>query len=190
MKAVDLSGGPWGRRKWLVVATAAAAVLVLAGIILIGGCGGNEEQGTAGSQLDDEASDSVTVSTVSGAGDNVLPGYTEEQCIDEMTARYGDEETARQVCDAIRSDYGDSSLDFETILQDTEARLGVAPLPGAPAPAGPAGQPGGNQPGGSQPDGSRPGGSQLPGPPPQDPPPGDGGGWDSGGIEIIVPPAP
>lgn len=181
MKAVILGGG----RRW-PAATGAAVVVLLTVTLFMGGCGGNDD--SSGSQIDDQAGDTAgndqagtAVSDANGAGGNVLPGYTESQCMAEMTARYGNADTARRVCEAVRADYGGSPQpqQLANVLPAVETKLGATPVPGAPASSG-GSQDGGTPGGGGTSDGSgngSGGGSE-------------GSPWDSGGIEITVPPAP
>ena len=178
MKAVDPNGsGPRGR----LIVLAAGVVIVLLGMALIwGGCGDDSaNQGTAGSQLDDEGSSaSNNGSGGEGSGDsgegNAMVDYSWDQCTSDMTKRYGDVEKARQVCGQLQEEFGDQPVSqLVTVLPTVEKEVGATPLPGSTIPGNSSGT--GGQTGGTSTNG---GGT------------GTGSGWDSGGIEIIVPPAP
>ncbi|MHB1389770.1 MAG: hypothetical protein ACYCXF_00825 [Thermoleophilia bacterium] len=135
MKAVDLGGGPRGR---LLTITAAVAVLTMITALFLGGCGGDGKQASTGSQLDDQSGTSTNqnVNAVSGTGGaEVLQGYTQDQCLAQMTTRYGDAATAGRVCDSIQAQYGSTTptTQLATIVPAVETQLGVTPQPGAPA---------------------------------------------------------
>ena len=166
--------GPRGR---LIVAAATVVMLILA--LVMGGCGSSSaDNSTTGSQLDEAPAGATTIGSGEGVGTSgntggtstagnqpVLAGYTENQCVTDLTARYGSSETAQQVCGTIRTDYGASTQSsvLPTVVPAIESKLNVKPVPDAPPvkpPVPPAG--GGN----------------------------NTGGWDSGGIEIQVPPGP
>lgn len=177
MKAVVSPHGCGPRGRLQVGAAVVVLMLVLA--FVLGGCGGGaENKSTTGSQLDDEAAGatgsqttgtgSSTVPVVSG-NEPVLAGYTADQCIADMTARYGSRDIAQQVCTNIKVDYGSSTpqSQLSTILPKVESKLGVTSLPGAGVPGS-----GGTSAPPSNSDGSTAGGSS---------------GWES---EITVPPAP
>lgn len=175
MKAVNLGGEPRGR---LLAITVAVVVLTMITALFLGGCGGDDKQASTGSQLDDESGTTANqdVSSVSGTGGvEVLQGYTEGQCVAEMTTRYADPETAKRVCDSIRTEYGSSTQasQLATILPAVETQLGVTPLPGAPPVGGTTG--GGTTGGGTTGGGTT--GDTSGGTP--------GGGW--GGQVITVP---
>lgn len=173
--------GPRGKLKVVL------AVIAMLGLVLVWvGCGDDGNQSSTSSQLDDEAAGAST-STVGGAGSiggsvtggsgqgNVMVDYPMDQCTSEMTARYGDVETARKVCSELQTDYGSSQrTELAAILPTVETKVGATPLPGSTIP-GADGQTGGNT-GGNTNTGT--GGST-----------GGSSGWDDG-IEIIVPPAP
>jgi hypothetical protein len=136
MKAVGSpqGNGPRGRLK---VTVAAVAVLMLILALIIGGCGSSADNSTTGSQLDDESAGATSVGSSTGAGtatisnDPVLEGYTGTQCVEEMTGRYGSQETAIQVCESIRADYGASTprSELPNILPQVENKLQVTPGP-------------------------------------------------------------
>ncbi|MHB0866860.1 MAG: hypothetical protein ACYC6B_00290 [Thermoleophilia bacterium] len=164
MKAVDLGGGPRGR---LLAITVAVAVLTMITALFLGGCGGDDKQASTGSQLDDESGTSTNrnINAVSGPGGmEVLQGYTQDQCLAEMTTRYGDAETARRVCSSIQAEYGSStqSTQLATIVPAVETQLGVAPQPGAPPLGGTTGgSTGGGSTGGGSTDDSSGWGGQV-----------------------------
>lgn len=176
--------GPRGKLKVLL------AVVAMLGLVLVWvGCG-DDKQSSTGSQLDDEAAGAST-STVGGTGStggsvtgdssqgNAMVDYPMDQCTSDMTARYGNVETAREVCSALQADYSASPLSqLVTILPTVETEAGATPLPGSTIP-GADGQTGGNT-GGTNNTGGDTGGNTS----------GGSSGWDGGGIEIVVPPAP
>lgn len=171
MKAV---AGPYGngtRGRSRSLAVVAAMMLVLA--LVLAGCGGSDKS-TTGSQLDDQGTGATTGTgtdnSSTGATVNpvapVLAGYTAEQCLADMTARYGSGSVAEQVCALVQASYGGSVPQSElnaTILPKLEQQH-------------PEWKP---QPSPTQ-------------PPAQTQPPGSSTGntWDSGGIEITVPGQP
>lgn len=169
-------------------APAGAAVLLLMLVFLLGGCGSSQDY--SGSQPDESSVDNPGTENswsqlpdATATGGDVLPGYTEIQCVAEMTVRYGNADTARQVCEAVRAGYGGAarSQQLADVLPGVEARLGATALAGASTPGG--GNQGATQPGGGSSNDSTSGSGGGSG--------GDAGsGWDSGGIEINVPPAP
>ncbi|MHB9111697.1 MAG: hypothetical protein ACYC4D_03590 [Thermoleophilia bacterium] len=169
------------------------AVVAMLGLVLVWvGCGDDGNQGSTGSQLDDEAAGAST-STVGGAGStggsvtdgssqgNAMVDYPMDQCTSEMTKRYGDVETARKICSALQTDYSSSRRSqLATILPPVETVVGATPLPGSTIP-GTEGQAGGDTGGNTDTNtGGGTGGNTNSG----------SGGWDGGGIEIVVPPAP
>jgi len=170
------------RRKLKVV----LAVVAMLGLILVwGGCG-DDNKGSTGSQLDDEAAGAST-STVGGTGSTggsvtggqeAMVDYSMDQCTSDMTTRYGDVETAKKVCSALQDDYSSTpSSELATVLPGVESSVGATPLPGSTIPTpGTGGQTGG----GTNNTGGNTGGNTN----------GGSGGWDGGGIEIVVPPAP
>ncbi len=173
MKAVrSLGSGPRGR---LVVIAAGAVVLMLSMVLLLSGCGDEETEGTVSSQLDGDGSAAGTssVGDVGPAGgaaagdenqEDVMVGLTWNDCVADMTVRYGDEEVARRVCNSIRTDYSDQpESELASILPAVEAKENVSANPGGSTPGG------GSTGGGG-------GGTQT------------SPGW--GEIEIVVPPAP
>ncbi|MHB8859238.1 MAG: hypothetical protein ACYC6Z_07135 [Thermoleophilia bacterium] len=187
MVAVTPKGN--GHRGRLMLAAAAGSILILILAAFWGGCGGSSDQGTTGSQLDDQAAGASTVSTgtVGGVGStggqgSVLVDYQWDQCTADMTQRYGDAETAKKVCSELQTAYPTSQKSqLATILPTVETTVGATPAPGSTIPGTGGGQTGG---------GSTPGtGGGTPGTGG-----GNGGsgssGWDQGGIEITVPPAP
>lgn len=179
MKAVSPLGG--GQRgKWKAAGVVAALVLIVA--LVTGGCGGNAGNGNSASQLDDEAagasgdnnsSGSPPPAGTGGGGEgNVMAGYTWNQCIADMTIRYGSDEVARQVCDSVQNDYsGSPRSELTGALQVVESSLGVTPV----NPSVPGGTAGGTTTGGTTTTGGSSGST-------------GGNGWN--GIEIIVPPSP
>lgn len=195
MKAVNVLGG---QRAWL--AAMGVAIFLAALALLMGGCGGSDN--TSASQEDISSQDEFSLAENSlpvgppidnsaGAGGDVLPGYTASQCVEEMTARYGDADTAGRVCEAIRAGYGGFAAgpeELANVLPAVEMSLDVTPLPDAPVYAGDGDA--GVVPGDS---GYQDGGDTYDVPPGSDDTSSepDGGGWGgSGGIEIVVPPSP
>ena len=179
MKAVNPNGsGPRGR----LFVLAAGVVVLLAGMALIwSGCGDSANQGTSGSQLDDEGSGGSTSSSggdgSGGSGDgNAMVDYSWDQCTSDMTKRYGDVEKAKEVCGQLQADYSSQPMNqLATILPKVEQQVGATPLPGSTIPGSTTGGTGGQTGGGT----GTPGGDIRP-----------GGGWDSRGIERVVPAAP
>lgn len=181
MKAVSpLGGGQRGKLKVTVAGVAVVAALMLMAALVTGGCGGNAGNGNSASQLDDEAAGASSSDggstpqaedTGSGGEGDVMAGYTWDQCIAELSVRYGNGETARQVCDSMQNDFSTSSRSqLPRALQVTENGLGVKPV----NPSVPGGTAGGTTtPGGGT--GGSTGGTGS-------------NGWS--GIEIVVPPAP
>ncbi len=170
----------WPRGKLIAVA---AFILVVFLAIVLGGCGDSAKEGTTGSQLDDQSAGASTgTTTVGGAGStggsttgdasqgNAMADYPMDQCVVDMTKRYGDEATARKVCSGLQANYGSSPMSqLPTLLPPLEAQVGATPLPGSTIPT---------TPGGTSNTGGNTGGNT------------ESGGWDSGGIEIIVPGGP
>lgn len=183
MKAVSPHGsGPRGRLKATAVGVAVVTAIMLMLALAVGGCGGDAQNGTGASQLDDEAAGaSAGGGELSpedadfGGGGEVMAGYTWDQCVADMTGRYGSEETARQVCSSVQADYGASpGSELLSVLPAVEEQLGVTPAdPSIPGGTAGSGGDGGGSTGGSTGGNGDTGGSS---------------GW--GGIEIIVPPAP
>jgi len=122
-----------------MVAAGVILVLALSLTIFWGGCGDSSEQGTSGSQLDEESAGAST-STVGGVGStsgsgNVLVDYQWDQCTEDMNQRYGNLETAQKVCAELQTSYGsDSVSQLPTILPTVEASVGATPLPGSSIP--------------------------------------------------------
>lgn len=184
MNAVRSHGsGPWGR----LLVGAGMLVLVVGLALFLGGCGGNDDDTDTGSQLDDSANNEgvSTVGDVGSAGgatvdgepqDDVMVGYTWEQCMADMTFRYADEDAAQRVCGSLRENYSDrESTELDSVLPAVETEQNVSPDQGGGTGGGGNGNNGGT--GGN--DGT--GGNGGTG--------GDsGGGW--GEIEIQVPQAP
>lgn len=184
MKAVSpLGGGQRGKLKVTAGAVAVVAALMLMAALVTGGCGGNAGNGSSGSQLDDEAAgasgggtgNNGVASQTDGAGTagegTVMAGYSWDQCLADMTARYGSEDAAREVCSSVQDSYSASPRsELAGVLKVVENSLGVTPVnPSVPGGTG----------GGTTTTGGGTGG-------------GTGGTADSGwgGIEIVVPPAP
>lgn len=185
MKAVSpLGGGQRGKLKVTAAGVAVVAALMLMAALVTGGCGGNAGNGNSASQLDDEAAGASSsdggatpqvADTVSGGEGNVMTGYTWDQCMAEMSIRYGNEETARQVCDTVQNDFGTSPRsELPRALQVVENGLGVTPV----NPSVPGGTAGGTTTTGGSTGGTTGGGTGGTG----------SNGWS--GIEIVVPPAP
>ena len=178
-----------GRRGRRMLVAAAVLILTMGLAVIWAGCGDSAQQGTSGSQLDDQAAGASTVSTstVGGVGStgqgSVMVDYQWDQCTADMTTRYGDPETAKKVCSELQTSYAASQKSqLATILPQVETKVGAAPVPGATIPGGNGtGGTGGSNTTGGGGGGSQGGGSQGGG--------GGGSGWDSG-IEITVPPAP
>lgn len=178
--------GPRGKLKVLL------AVVAMLGLALVWvGCGDDGKQDSTGSQLDDEAAGAST-STVGGAGStggsvtggssqgNAMADYPMDQCTSDMTQRYGDVDTARQVCSALQTEYSSSQLSqLPTILPTVETQVGATPVPGSTIP-GTNGSTGGGTGDNTDTPGNNTGGNTG----------GGSGSWDGGGIEIVVPPAP
>lgn len=185
MKAVSPHGsGPRGRLKARAVGVAVVTAIMLMLALAIGGCGGDAQNGTEASQLDDEAAGASAGgeelppedADFGGSEGEVMAGYTWDQCVVDMTGRYGSEETARQVCSSVQADYGTSpGSELLSVLPAVEEQLGVTPA-NPSIPGGTAGGGGGD--GGGDGGGSTGGNGDT----------GGSSGW--GGIEIIVPPAP
>ncbi|MFA6000958.1 MAG: hypothetical protein WC828_02470 [Thermoleophilia bacterium] len=176
MKVVNpIGSGPRGR----LFVLAAGVVVLLVGMALIwGGCGDSANQGTSGSQLDDEGSGGSTSSDGSGGSGegNAMVDYSFDQCTSDMTKRYGDVEKAKQVCGQLQADYSSQPISqLATILPTVEKNVGATPLPGSTIPGSSTGGTGGQTGGGT----STNGGGTTTGPI-----------WPSDGIEIVVPPAP
>lgn len=194
MVAVNPNGsGPRGK-----LIAVAAFVLVVSLALVLGGCGDSANEGTTGSQLDDQSAGASTgTTTVGGAGStggsttggasqgNAMADYPMNQCVVDMTKRYGDEATAQKVCSGLQTNYVSSPMSqLPTLLPPLETQVGATPLPGSTIPTTPGGTTGGS-PGG-------PGGNTSPtgGDPGGNPGNSGSGGWDSGGIEIVVPTGP
>lgn len=181
MIAVNPNGsGPRGK-----LIAVAAFVLVVSMALVLGGCGDSANEGTTGSQLDDQSAGASTgTTTVGGAGStggsttggasqgNAMADYPMNQCVVDMTKRYGDEATAQKVCSGLQTNYGSSPMSqLATLLPPLETQVGATPQPGSTIPTTPGGTTGGGT-------GGNPGGN---------PGSSGSGGWDSGGIEIVVP---
>jgi hypothetical protein len=181
MKVANLSGFG-GKGKIVALMT---ILFLLAGSILLAGCG--EETTDTGSELDGNENDNTTadIKDIESAGglnlagdDEVMAGYTWSNCVVEMTARYGDENTAVMVCEGLYTDHSDADVaQLETILAEVESNLGVTPDPTGGTTGG-TGDTGGTGGTGNTGDGTgnNTGGGTSP-----------NGGWST---EIIVPPAP
>lgn len=168
-----------GPRGVLKVGMAGFMVLMLGLVLMLAGCG-DSEQSSTNSRLDSEgsgASEGSTATTTTGdaaagTGGTVMVDYTEDQCVTDLTNRYGSAETARQVCDSLQQSYsGSASTELAAILPAVESDLGITPSNPAYVP----GSGGGTTPGDTTPPDGSAGGSS-------------GGGW--GGIEIQVPQGP
>ncbi len=196
-------GNDGKRGRWQAAATATAVALLAFLAVVAAGCGGSGQSST-GSPLDQKAAGATvaartgtgTTARVATVGGNqqVLAGYTENQCVADMTARYGSAAAAQKVCAELSASYGPATPESQmaTILPKVESKVGVTPVPGAKIPGQPAGssQPGQPAPGGGG--GTPPSGGTPPGggsPAPSQPTSG-GGGWPSGGISITVPGSP
>lgn len=187
--------GPRGRGKAAAIAVLTALVLTL----VLAGCGSYGPQGAGtGSQLDQQARGAATTGatgTARGASttpavsgnEPVLAGYTADQCMADMTARYGSGSVAEHVCSQVHQDFGAGTpaAQLGMALTQTESKLGVKPVAGQPPAAnvtpGSGGAPAGGAP---------PGGSASPGggtPPAGGSPGGASSGWDNGGVVITVP---
>ncbi len=195
----EFRGGSGKRGRWQAAVAVSAMLIALS--VILAGCGGGGQSST-GSQLDQKAAGATvaagrtgTAARVATVGGNqpVLAGYTANQCIADMTARYGSPSSAQKVCAELGASYGPSTPESQmpSILPKVESKVGVTPVPGAKVPGQPAGSPPAPQPtsgGGSpSPGGTPPAGGS---PPASQPPAGSGGGWPSGGIPITVPGAP
>ena len=179
----------WPRGKLIAVA---AFILVVFLAIVLGGCGDSAKEGTTGSQLDDQSAGASTgTTTVGGAGStggsttgdasqgNAMADYPMNQCVVDMTKRYGDEAIAQKVCSGLQTNYGSSPMSqLPTLLPPLETQVGATPLPGSTIPTTPGGTTGGGS--GGNTGGDTGGNSGNSG----------SGGWDSGGIEIVVPAGP
>lgn len=171
-----------GPRGALKVGIAGFMVLMLGLVLILSGCGGSEQSST-NSQLDGEGSGAsanggqATGDPASGSTETVMVGYTEDQCVSDLTNRYGSIDTARQVCGSLQENHsGSSPSELAAILPAVEGNLGITPSNPAYVPSGG----GGTAPSGTTPpDGSAGGGSSGGS---------SGGGW--GGIEIQVPQGP
>lgn len=187
MIAVNPNGsGPRGKLMIVV----AAFVLVVSLALVLGGCGDSAKEGTTGSQLDDQSTGASTgTTTVGGAGStgdvnpgNAMADYPMDQCVVDMTKRYGDEATAQKICSGLQDNYGSSPMSqLPTLLPPLETQVGATPLPGSIIPTTPGGTTGGGNT--STNDGGTGGNT------------GGGGttttdGWNSNGIEIQVPQRP
>ena len=183
--------GPRGRGN------AAAAIAILTTLILtlaLTGCGSSGSKGTStGSQLDQQAQGASTVGktgTNQGTGTSkaaavsgnepVLAGYTADQCIAQMTARYGSKSVAEQVCSQVHQDFGPGTpaAQLGTALAKTESKLNVKPVAGQP-PAANVTPSSGTSGGGTSPAGGNPPSGGTSG--------GTSSGWGNGGIVITVP---
>lgn len=184
MIAVNPNGsGPRGK-----LIAVAAFVLVVSLALVLGGCGDSANEGTTGSQLDDQSAGASTgTTTVGGAGStggsttggasqgNAMADYPMNQCVVDMTKRYGDEATAQKVCSGLQTNYGSSPMSqLATLLPPLETQVGATPQPGSTIPTTPGGTTGGGTGGNT---GGNTGNSGS-------------GGWDSGGMEIVVPGGP
>lgn len=184
MIAVNPNGsGPRGK-----LIAVGAFVLVVSLALVLGGCGDSAKEGTTGSQLDDQSAGASTgTTTVGGAGStgesttgdasqgNAMADYPMNQCVVDMTKRYGDEATAQKVCSGLQANYGSSPMSqLPTLLPPLETQVGATPLPGSTIPTTPGGTTGGGTGGNT---GGNTGNSGS-------------GGWDSGGMEIVVPGGP
>lgn len=204
--ASALGSGPRGMLKVTLVGI---AVLIVSMALVLGGCGDDKGEGTSSSQLDDngtiDGNDGVGgVGSAGGASGNggdqedVMVDYSWDQCIDDMSSRYADEDAANRVCESIRAEYSDTEVtELDNILPAVEAKENVTPSQGGGAAGGTGGTSGGSS-GGT--DGGTSGGtSGGTGGDSGGGTGGDsgggtggdtgGGGWNEG-IEIIVPGAP
>ena len=180
--------GPRGREK------TTAAIVILTTLILtliLGGCGGSGSQSTGtGSQLDQRAAGAsaagntgtnatgtATAPAVSG-NEQVLAGYTADQCLADMAARYGTSSDAQRVCAQVHRDFGANApkTQLPAALTQTESKLGVKPVAGQPPAANVSAGNGGGAPAGGGTTGGGSGGTSS--------------GWDNGGIVITVPQGP
>lgn len=166
-----------GPRGVLKVGMAGFMVLMLGLVLMLAGCG-DSEQSSTNSRLDSEgsgASEGSTATTgdaAAGTGGTVMVDYTEDQCVTDLTNRYGSAETAQQVCDSLQQSYsGSASTELAAILPAVESNLGITPSNPAYVP----GNSGGTTPDDTTPPEGSAGGSS-------------GGGW--GGIEVQVPQGP
>lgn len=171
-----------GPRGVLKVGMAGFVVLMLGLVLMLAGCG-DSEQSSTNSQLDSEGSgasgsgSATTGDAAAGTAETVMVGYTEDQCVSDLTNRYGSAETAQQVCDSLQESYsGSASTELATILPAVESSMGITPANPAYVPGGG----GGTAPGGTTPPDGSSGGSGGTG--------GNNGGW--GGIEIVIPQGP
>lgn len=157
-----------GHRGATKTALALAVILLMGAMFIMAGCG--DENGSDDNTQNDSAdggqsSDINNIDTAGGinlAGDDeVITGYTWSDCVVEMTDRYGDESTAKSVCENLYTQHNDADrAQLDTVLAQVETDLGVTPG----NTGGGTGNPGGG------------GGTEDP-----------NGGWST---EIIVPPAP
>jgi hypothetical protein len=164
--------------------------------LILGGCGGSGSQSTGtGSQLDQQAAGAsatgntgtnatgtATAPAVSG-NEQVLAGYTADQCLADMAARYGTSSDAQRVCAQVHQDFGANApkTQLPAALTQTESKLGVKPVAGQPPAADVSAGNGGGAPAGGTPAGGTPAGGASGG---------TSSGWDNGGIVITVPQGP
>ncbi len=179
--------GPRGKEK---TTTAIVILTTLILTLILGGCGGSGSQNTGtGSQLDQQAAGASTGTTGTNTGGTttapavsgnvqVLAGYTADQCLADMTARYGSSSDAQRVCAQVHQDFGANApkTQLPAALTQTESKLGVKPVAGQPPAANVSAGNGGGAPAGGGTTGGGSGGTSS--------------GWDNGGIVITVPQGP
>ena len=180
--------GPRGREK----TTAAIAILTtLILTLILGGCGGSGSQGAGTvSQLDQRAAGASASAAAGNTGTNatgastapavsgneqVLAGYTADQCLADMAARYGSSSDAQRVCAQVHQDFGANApkTQLPAALAQTESKLSIKPVAGQPPAADVHAGNGGGAPAGGGTTGGGSGGTSS--------------GWDNGGVVITVP---
>ncbi len=192
MKAVagQNRNGKWRGSQGMM---AVVAMALLAFTIIVAGCGGGSGNSTTASQLNRKSTGTTgktvasknktgTTATVPGVNGNqqVLAGYTADQCMSDLTTRYGSSDVAAQACAQINKDYGSSvprSQLTTTVLPKIEQQHpNWKPVqPGTPSQS-PSPSPSQPPSGGQTPSGGS-GGTST-------------GGWSGGGIPITVPGQP